>query len=720
MEKILDIKNLKVSFRTNNGTVKAVRGINLQLDKGQTLAIVGESGSGKSVTAKAILGILSPNSIVESGEIIYDGKDLLKISEEEFHNYRGNRVSMIFQDPMSSLNPIMTIGKQLTEAMLLNGKANQKIAQKEFKLKTNALESCVKEAAKKKDNLDANEITKMVQILKKFSKNSSDLEKQYEDSISSANLVLKEISYLLKNKNKFDKKEAIERLNEIYKLAVGIDCEYFHRNNKEELVGQLNSLKIRIDTKKGLEDEVELSHILDMIISILEEKMGLVKPDFFAMGYYSMFHSITDSDISNIEKLNKTMQDYLHNNFMNQFLILVSEGIKYSSECVNNGKIKAMKELEQALQLFKQRMPTKKEAVNTAKHLCKLVEQTIDPLTIRKEHLAYTFMTSLTSGIDTYYNGIKNNEKNDKLYKKQLKKYNKMTARGAKREKVETPSMIDLELAHDYICQVIMNLIDSYEKQIREYAKIDNMALASDLIDYLKIQVFKRVYKVTNQMARTHATSLMEEVGIADAKKRFDQFPFQFSGGMRQRIVIAIALAANPDILVCDEPTTALDVTIQSQILELINSIKKERQLSIIFITHDLGVVANMADNIAVMYAGKIVEYGNVDEIFYDPKHPYTWALLSSMPDLDTKEKLEAIPGTPPNMIHPPVGDVFAARNKYAMEIDFCEEPPLFEVTKTHYAATWLLHPYAPKVEPPKIVTERIKRMKDLEVNSNG
>ncbi|MBS6441796.1 MAG: ABC transporter ATP-binding protein, partial [Coprobacillus sp.] len=171
----------------------------------------------------------------------------------------------------------------------------------------------------------------------------------------------------------------------------------------------------------------------------------------------------------------------------------------------------------------------------------------------------------------------------------------------------------------------------------------------------------------------------------------------------------AIALSSNPDILICDEPTTALDVTIQSQILELINRLKVEKGLSIIFITHDLGVIANMADDIAVMYAGKIVEYGTVEDIFYDPKHPYTWALLSSMPDLNTKEKLEAIPGTPPNMILPPKGDAFAARNKYAMKIDFEKEPPLFKVSDTHYAATWLLHPNAPKVEAPKIVTERIR-----------
>jgi len=222
-------------------------------------------------------------------------------------------------------------------------------------------------------------------------------------------------------------------------------------------------------------------------------------------------------------------------------------------------------------------------------------------------------------------------------------------------------------------------------------------------------------------MAKLRALKLMEEVGIPEPRKRYRQYPFEFSGGMRQRIVIAIALAANPDILICDEPTTALDVTIQAQILELINKLKKERNLSIIFITHDLGVVANMADKIAVMYAGKIVEYGTSREVFYSPAHPYTWALLSSMPDLDTNEKLEAIPGTPPNMIYPPVGDAFAERNKYALKIDFEQQPPMFKISDTHYAATWLLHPDAPKVDPPKIVTERIARSKkNAEGGSNN
>ncbi|MBO5715501.1 MAG: ABC transporter ATP-binding protein [Clostridia bacterium] len=239
----------------------------------------------------------------------------------------------------------------------------------------------------------------------------------------------------------------------------------------------------------------------------------------------------------------------------------------------------------------------------------------------------------------------------------------------------------------------------------------DANAHVIEIIDFLKEQASRLVVKMNDRIAKAKAIKLLEEVGIPEPATRFNQYPFEFSGGMRQRIVIAIALSANPDILICDEPTTALDVTIQAQILELINNIKRERSLSVIFITHNLGVVANMADRIAVMYAGKIVEHGTAEEIFYEPAHPYTWALLSSMPDLETTEKLESIPGTPPNMIYPPKGDAFAARNKYALEIDFELEPPLFEITPTHYAATWLLHPNAPKVEMPAIIKARIARM---------
>ena len=219
--------------------------------------------------------------------------------------------------------------------------------------------------------------------------------------------------------------------------------------------------------------------------------------------------------------------------------------------------------------------------------------------------------------------------------------------------------------------------------------------------------------KMTKKEARARAIELMESVGIPDADRRFDQYPFQFSGGMRQRIVIAIALARDPEVLICDEPTTALDVTVQAKILDLIKDITKERNLSVIFITHDMGVVANMADRINVMYAGKIVETGTSEEVFFEPAHPYTRALLASMPDLETSEKLMSIPGVPPNMIYPPKGDAFAARNQYAMKIDFEKEPPFFKLSETHYAATWALHPNAPELPMPEVLRARIERMKE-------
>ena len=202
--------------------------------------------------------------------------------------------------------------------------------------------------------------------------------------------------------------------------------------------------------------------------------------------------------------------------------------------------------------------------------------------------------------------------------------------------------------------------------------------------------------------AKKRAIELIELVGISDAEKRFKQYPHQFSGGMRQRIVIAISLACNPKVLIADEPTTALDVTIQAQILELIKDLQQKTNVAIIFITHDLGVVANIADYVAVMYAGKIIEKGSVEEIFYDPRHPYTWGLLGSMPTLDIGDNdLYNIPGTPPDLMNPPKGDAFALRSAYAMKLDHLVEPPMFKVSDTHYAATWLLHPLAPKVEKP-------------------
>ena len=217
--------------------------------------------------------------------------------------------------------------------------------------------------------------------------------------------------------------------------------------------------------------------------------------------------------------------------------------------------------------------------------------------------------------------------------------------------------------------------------------------------------------RVSRGAAKRRALELLSLVGIDRGEERYRQYPHQFSGGQRQRIVIAIALACSPKVLIADEPTTALDVTMQSQILELLKDLQRKLDMSVIFITHDLGVVANVADRVAVMYAGKIVEYGRTNEIFYQSAHPYTWGLLSSMPSLaDPSEELYSIPGTPPVLIDPPEGDAFAPRNRYALRIDEESEPPFFQISDTHYAATWLLDERAPKVTPPAIVQSYARR----------
>ena len=227
-------------------------------------------------------------------------------------------------------------------------------------------------------------------------------------------------------------------------------------------------------------------------------------------------------------------------------------------------------------------------------------------------------------------------------------------------------------------------------------------------------------YKTPKAEAYRKAVELLKEVGITDAEERMKNYPHQLSGGMRQRVVIAIALACDPELLICDEPTTALDVTIQAKILELIQKIQRERRISVIYITHDLGVVAKVADFVNVMYAGRIVETGTIDEIYYEPVHPYTWGLLSAMPDLDTEDdRLYTIPGSPPNLLHEVTGDAFAPRNVFALNIDERAEPPMFRLSESHYAATWLLDPRAPKVEMPPELQARIRRMKK-EAEKNG
>lgn len=721
MEKKLSVRNLVISFRTPGGKVQAVRNISFDLHKGETLAIVGESGSGKSVTSKAILGILAGNSIIEGGSIIYDGMDLLKVSEDEFYHIRGDKIAMIFQDPLSSLNPIMRIGKQLTEAMLLKGKARQKSSKEAFNSTLALFSDVMVEASAQQDAAKAEKLKNMCENFDKFEFKHIEMEQAYNEAHEAASEAADAIEDALFHIEKSAFEDEKYTIREIIRLASQTTNDYVVcGKDAEKLTALLNELKSCSAAEIRKHEYAQTVKALKDIQALLKEALKKDEPDFFNMGYYVMF---ADQPLPEkpVAELNEYLRQYTDEHFMDEFRSYAAEALKYNAKKHNALKEEALRLVRENRQVFEAEVLDRQLCMDTAKKLIDAVERSIDRLEIHKDSIAYTFGVCLKSDLHTYFEGIGKNRKAAQVHEKQQKKYDRLVARGKKPSwKVAPSTAVDLDAAKDTILARIDRLTGHYQEMLTEGKERDYDRETAELVAFFKENASGVVMKVTKTMAKYKALKLMEEVGISETRKRYRQYPFEFSGGMRQRIVIAIALAADPDILICDEPTTALDVTIQAQILELINKLKGKRHLSIIFITHDLGVVANMADRIAVMYAGKIVEMGTSNDVFYSPAHPYTWALLSAMPDVETDERLEAIPGTPPNMIYPPVGDAFADRNKYALKIDFEMQPPMFQISETHQAATWLLHPDAPKVEVPKAITDRIARMKAKGGASDG
>ena len=719
MDNILEVKNLRISFRTTSGTLKAVRDISFNLKRGETLAIVGESGSGKSVTSKAILGILAGNSIVESGEIFYDGKDLLKISEEEMCKIRGDKISMIFQDPLSSLDPIVKIGKQITEAMLLKNKLSRKMGKLEFNSILEILKNNMIEAVGAENADTVAEITELTNTFNTFNIQANELEGSYNDAFTHAQEIIADVDdklFRASKGQKIDVKGIISDFNRklSYVKDVFLTCGY--DDKIADIGARLTATRSAYVNPKLKEGEKfvlpeEIKSLFDELKELMTEITSTERPNFFRIGYYKLKNPEADLGNMDVKELNEIALKYLDDNFMKRFIELETLGIKNSYEKSFAKKKEVIVALETAANYFAATELVKEDCIAYCKTLSALVYESIDKLQYNKDSVAGSFQSSILNEVNKYFFYKKNNPKEEARFAKQTAKREALIAKGKNVDWKVVPKVVyDLDMLKGNILLVINRLKEKYINDVAS-VETDFSAKAIGLIDYFKEKASQAVYTVTKRMAQETAIRLMDEVGIPEPRIRYNQYPFEFSGGMRQRIVIAIALAANPDILICDEPTTALDVTIQAQILELINKLKKERNLSVIFITHDLGVVANMADRIAVMYAGKIVERGTADDVFYDPRHPYTWALLSSMPDLDTNEKLDAIPGTPPNMIYPPKGDAFAARNKYALKIDFEEQPPEFKISDSHAASTWLLHPDAPKVDIPKIITDRIARM---------
>ena len=588
---ILDVKNLRISFTTNNGTVKAVRGIDYTLYKGRTLAIVGESGSGKSVSSKAIMGLLAGNKIIEEGQILFDGMDLLKLSDDDFVRIRGSRISMIFQDPMSSLNPIMRVGKQLTEAMVLKNVTTRRLSSKATKRLNNAFVNYQK--------INGGE----------------DLLNKTKETIYS------QIEIVEKNKLVLDKLETkVANLEE--KLA-----------KKED-----EKIKAELEAKKAELDAFKENNVLELNFD--EKSINELKSSYATLvSYYRK--KILEAWKNTCEFLAGLENDlFAGNTYRNEVL-------KENFASINQN-----------------------------------MKASLVPYRVEKDSVLATFFLQIKSLYKKYNKVVKKHAKDIKVEAKLQEKEAQGVDVSNQRLKIRSFSS-EIVSTGDTVSNEVKVLLESTIEHLKQLINDETFNVDNE-VEYLVKTVINvkkdSLSRVSGHKAKVRAISLLKEVGIPQPEKRFRQYPFELSGGMRQRIVIAIA---------------------------------EERKLSVIFITHNLGVVANMADDIAVMYAGKIVEYAESSNLFYDPRHPYTWALLASMPDLNTKERLHPIKGTPPNMILPPKGDAFAARNEFALNIDFEEQPPMFKVAENHYVASWLVAPGAPKVELPKIVTERIRVMKE-------
>ncbi|MCR5309007.1 MAG: ATP-binding cassette domain-containing protein [Bacilli bacterium] len=679
-EIVLSVKDLKVNFSTDHGYVQAVRNVSFDLYKGETLCIVGESGSGKSVTNKAIMGILSKNGRIVNGSIMYEGEDLTKISEDEFHRIRGHKIGMIFQDPLSSLNPIVRIGKQITEGMLINASRTKRMYDE---LVADSLTAYRNAQTELKTGLAKG--TENIKFLKSEKKKHIGLAKnEVSNEIGGRIYTAKQNYGAAVFELKSQEHYAIAELDEAYNKRIeGME--------KDKIVPLLEEHKKQIDVIKAKTNE----------------KVEKLKTNFDAEKA-----KILESKVALVEKSNEKVAEIIA-----KYDALIQQARNEYKESKSSLIAEYKPKIAIAKEKFEADSKVAKEKIKNYKSdLKEKYKEKAKDIKAQKTVVLERIKPELAEAKKEYYSSlesinVKAKEKNAEIKAKYAKLIKEIKNSNTENQK-DKIAAAKKEFKSNYKAakekfDAVRNAARGKVDEIEARKEMAKSKFNSDLTNAKKEYISS--LRITRAEAKEKALEVMAEVGIKDPEKRFKQYPFEFSGGMRQRIVIAIALTANPDILICDEPTTALDVTIQAQILELINKLKKQRNLSCIFITHDLGVVANMADRVAVMYAGKIVEYGTEEEIFYDPKHPYTWALLSSIPDVDSNERLDAIPGTPPNMIYPPVGDAFALRSKYAMEIDFKKEPPFFKVSDTHYAATWLLDPRAPKVEMPKIVKQRIE-----------
>ena len=520
-EKKLQVRNLRVSFRTTGGKVQAVRDISFDLHKGETLAIVGESGSGKSVTSKAILGILAGNAIVEGGEILYDGQDLLKIREDDFYRLRGDKIAMIFQDPLSSLNPIMRIGKQLTEAMLLKGKARQRSCRQNFSGKLKLLEQYMTDANPEKQA----QVKESVGQFRKFEMAHTKMQQAYNAAHEHAQDAQDDIEHLLflieKNALKDSEKPTIRQVRD------------FARNSIDPFVVPAEEQAAVVEnTNFRMNDTEDLRKKLTNLQGILTKALDRGKeeePDVFAMGYFKTFGQGA-APTGTVAQQNAFYRAYLDKNFLNAFNDLATTGITKADAKYTQKRREALDALTKGIdKLENSSIEAFKE---TADALCKAVDASIDPLDIVKDSAACTFTGSMKAYYRTFYEGKRTNGKKEAKYNRELARAERKAAKG-KAYKVALETTVDFDLVKENVLTLMRSLKAHYEERVATETKEDKRRKTEKVVDYLQENASGMVCRITKQAAKNKALKLMAEVGISEPRKRYRQYPFEFSGGMR-------------------------------------------------------------------------------------------------------------------------------------------------------------------------------------------
>ena len=497
----LEVKNLTISFRTNNGAVRAVRDISFNLNEGETLAIAGESGSGKSVSARAIMGILAGNAMVDNGEIIYDGRDLLKIDEEDFHTLRGHKLAMVFQDPLSALNPIMKIGRQLTEAMILNNKERRASGRKLFNSTMKKLETAM---IAHQGDANKDKVMQSIKTLDTFVGNGVKLAGSYKDAQDSAVEAADRIEEIELALIKRDEKQVRELCDRLYEATTRCYDEYFISKSNTQFVNAANEVKA-IGKKFSMDDAEKLKANTTVLKDILNAAINEVAPDFFSIGYYALNNGEKKPSNSTIPEINAAAKKALDEGFMDSFEKEVEAAIIWSEKQTAEAQQKAIAVLEKELPVFQKAKLDERECRAAAARASEAVQKAIDPLAIQKDNQSYVFASSLKANIDRYFGGLTHNPKEERRFQRDTVKREKLVAKKKFAPSVVPKNLVNVEVAHQNLVNSITNLIANLKNIVANVGNGDYAARANEMIEYLNERSSEYAYRLSSRCMPSEA-----------------------------------------------------------------------------------------------------------------------------------------------------------------------------------------------------------------------